>query len=99
MSDTVRDVRKLAGDPVTLEAFYREHVGEVRRFIARRTDDPYLAADLTADVFMTAIATCAAYDAAKGSEIGWLVGICKNVIRGGPTKAGQGASSHDAGCG
>ena len=39
----------IATDPEALEAFYREHVEAVQRFVARRVSDPHLAADLTAD--------------------------------------------------
>src|SRR5882757_3632156 len=49
------DLARIAHDPGAFEAFYREHVEGVQRFVARRVDDPHLAADLTADVFLAAI--------------------------------------------
>lgn len=39
----------LARDPAAFEAFYRETVHDVERFIARRVTDPGAVADLTAD--------------------------------------------------
>lgn len=50
--DNIRDVGL---DPDTFEAFYREHIEAVQRFVARRVDNPQLAADLTADVFLAVI--------------------------------------------
>jgi hypothetical protein len=50
---------EIATDPDAFERFYREHVEAVQRFVARRVDDPYLAADLTADVFVAAIESAA----------------------------------------
>jgi DNA-directed RNA polymerase specialized sigma24 family protein len=50
---------EIATDPDAFERFYREHVEAVQRFVARRVDDPYLAADLTTDVFVAAIESAA----------------------------------------
>ena len=44
----MRELAEIASDPDAFERFYREHVEGVQRFVARRVDDPYLAADLTA---------------------------------------------------
>ncbi|GAB3252398.1 hypothetical protein [Nocardioides dilutus] len=40
---------RIAGEPDALEAFYRDHIEAVQRFVARRVSDPHVAADLTAD--------------------------------------------------
>ena len=48
-------LRRIGRDPTAFEAFYRDNVEAVQRFIARRVDDPHLAADLTADVFLAVI--------------------------------------------
>ena len=53
-------------EPDALEAFYRDHVEAVQRFVARRVSDPHLAADLTADVFLAAIDSAASYDSRGG---------------------------------
>ena len=49
------DLRGIATDPDAFEAFYREHLGAIQRFVARRVHDPEQAADLTSDIFMTVI--------------------------------------------
>lgn len=49
-STTGHDIR----DPAVLEAVYREHIGAIQRFVARRVEDPHDAADLVADVFVAA---------------------------------------------
>lgn len=48
-------------DPDALEAFYREHVAAVQRFVARRVADPERAADLTADIFLAALDAAGSY--------------------------------------
>ena len=48
-------LRRIGRDPTAFEAFYRDNVEAVQRFIARRVDDPHLAADLTANVFLAVI--------------------------------------------
>lgn len=70
----------LARDPATFEAFYRAHVGEVGRFIARRVDNPQDAADLTADVFCAVIERASTYDPARGSQQAWVFGIARNIV-------------------
>jgi len=71
---------RIAHDPSVFEAFYREHVEGVQRLIVRRVGDPYLAADLTADVFLAAVESADAYDASRGTPIAWLYGIARIVV-------------------
>src|SRR5262249_43273943 len=63
-----------------LGRFYRGHVEAVQRFVARRVDDPYLAADLTADVFVAAIESASSYRRSRGEPVAWLFGIARNVV-------------------
>jgi len=67
-------------DPDAFEAFYREHVERVQRFVARRVNDPQLVADLTADVFLAAIHSADGYRPERGSPTGWLYGVARNVV-------------------
>lgn len=69
-------------DPYAFEAFYREYVEVVQRFITRRVRDPHLAADLTADVFLAVIDNAASYDVRRGDPSAWLHGIARNVVSG-----------------
>lgn len=79
-SDT--ELTAIASDPDAFERFYREHVEAVQRFVARRVDEPYLAADLTADVFLAAIDSAATYNPSRGNPAAWLHGIARNVVAG-----------------
>src|SRR5262249_11728678 len=69
-------------DPEAFERFYRGHVEAVQRFVARRVSDPYLAADLTADVFVAAIESAGTYRRSRGEPVAWLFGIARNVVAG-----------------
>lgn len=74
------DVHRIGRDPDAFEAFYREHLDTVQRFVARRVADPYLAADLTADVFLAAVEAAAGYRADRGNPAAWLTGVARNVV-------------------
>lgn len=74
------------------ETFYREHLPFVRRYLARRVDDPSLVADLTADVFVRVIHSAPSYRPALGPPRAWLTGIARNVIAG----HRQSTARHDA---
>jgi RNA polymerase sigma factor (sigma-70 family) len=79
----------IASDPEAFEAFYREHVEAVQRFVARRVDDPYLAADLTADVFLAAIDSAHSYRPGRVEPIAWLYGIARNVVAAERRRSGR----------
>ncbi len=67
-------------DPDAFEAFYREHVEAVQRFVTRRVGDPHEAADLTADVFVAVIEAADDYRPDRGPAIAWVYGIARNVV-------------------
>jgi RNA polymerase sigma-70 factor (ECF subfamily) len=71
---------RIGREPDALEAFYRDHVEAVQRFVARRVSDPHLAADLTADVFLAAVDGAATYDSRRGPVVAWLYGVGRNAI-------------------
>jgi RNA polymerase sigma-70 factor (ECF subfamily) len=73
-------VRSAGTDPDAFTEFYRAHVDEVTRFVARRVADPQLAADLTAEVFLAVIGAAARYRGSCGGPRTWLYGIARNVI-------------------
>jgi RNA polymerase sigma factor (sigma-70 family) len=75
-----RSVRSIGTEPAAFTEFYRAHVHEVTRFVARRVADPQLAADLTAEVFLAAIEAAARYRGSAGGPRTWLYGIARNVI-------------------
>jgi RNA polymerase sigma-70 factor (ECF subfamily) len=78
----LHELTEIASDLDSFERFYREHVEAVQRFVARRVDDPYLAADLTADVFVAAIESAGSYRRGLGEPVAWLFGIARNVVAG-----------------
>jgi RNA polymerase sigma-70 factor (ECF subfamily) len=78
----VQELAEITSDPDAFERFYRLHVGEVQRFVARRVDDPYLAAELTADVFLAVIESAGSYRRSRGEPVAWLFGIARNVVAG-----------------
>ena len=73
-------VSRIGVDPEALEAFYREHVAEVERFVTRRVCDPHLAADLVVDVFLAAVDSASGYRPSRGSATGWLYGVARHVV-------------------
>jgi RNA polymerase sigma factor (sigma-70 family) len=83
------DVNAIGRNPDLLEAFYREHVEAVERFVARRVGDRQLAADLTAEVFLAAIASAEGYRAGRGSPTAWLFGVAHNVVSGEHRRRGR----------
>jgi RNA polymerase sigma-70 factor, ECF subfamily len=74
------ELPRIAHDPAAFEAFYRDHVEAVLRFVTRRVDDPHLAADLTAEVFLAAIECASTYRAERGAPGAWLFGIARNAV-------------------
>jgi RNA polymerase sigma factor (sigma-70 family) len=73
-------VRQIACDADAFEAFYREHVLVVGKFVSRRVADPHLAADLTSDIFLAAIDGASGYREDRGTPVAWLHGIARNVV-------------------
>src|SRR3954453_2621814 len=80
---------RIAHDPGAFEAFYREHVEAVQRFVARRVDEPLLVADLTAEVFLAALTAAPAYRPQRGAPGAWLIGIARNLVAAEHRRAGR----------
>jgi RNA polymerase sigma-70 factor (ECF subfamily) len=59
---------------------YAEYRGLIHTYIYRRTNDPTLAEDLTADVFAKAIDACAVGNGARTTMRGWLLRIAHNLV-------------------
>jgi RNA polymerase sigma factor (sigma-70 family) len=88
------ELPRIADDPDTFEAFYREHVEAVQRFVVRRVADPHLAADLTAEVFLAAIDAAPTYRARRGEPAAWLFGIARNVVSSEHRRAARERRAH-----
>ena len=79
-ADRQTGIAAIAQRPDEFERFYREHLDTVRVYLARRVDDPGVVADLTADIFLRAIASAGCYREDLGPARAWLVGIARNTV-------------------
>ena len=61
------------------ERLYRANVDAVMAYFARRSRDPHVVADLTADAFVAVIASFGAFDPRKGTPRAWMFGIARRV--------------------
>jgi len=73
-------LRWIGTDPELFEAFYREHVEDLQRFVARRVGDRERAADLTAEIFLAAIDSADRYRPRRGTPKAWLYGIARALV-------------------
>jgi RNA polymerase sigma factor (sigma-70 family) len=73
-------LRWIGTDPELFEAFYREHVEDLQRFVARRVGDRELVADLTAEIFLAAIDSAHRYRPGRGTPKAWLYGIARVLV-------------------
>ncbi len=92
--ETNYELARISHDPEAFEAFYRENVEAVQRFVARRVTDPHLAADLTADVFVAAIESAANYRRERGTPIAWLFGVARVVVASERRRAAREGTVH-----
>ena len=72
------------------EEVYRETVGAITAFFARRATDPQTVADLTSETFVQAIGSLAGFDPDRGSSIAWLMGIARHIYAGHVAEGAQG---------
>ncbi len=73
-------LRWIGTDPELFEVFYREHVEDLQRFVARRVGDRERAADLTAEIFLTTIDSAHRYRPRRGTPRAWLYGIARALV-------------------
>jgi DNA-directed RNA polymerase specialized sigma24 family protein len=88
-------LRWIGTDPAIFEAFYREHVEGVQRFVARRVGERERAADLTAEIFLAAIESAEGYRPGDGTPRAWLFGIARLVIAGDARRRGAERARED----
>ena len=67
-------------DPDAFTRFYQRYEAAVLGYFLRRTRDPELAADLTAEVFAAALAAAARYRPVGDTAAGWLFTIASNTL-------------------
>jgi RNA polymerase sigma factor (sigma-70 family) len=68
-----------AGAAAEFERLYRANVEAVTAYFARRSADPHVVADLTADTFVTAITSFGSFDPGKGTARAWVFGVARHV--------------------
>ena len=68
-----------SADPQAFAIFYRRHVRWVTGYLMRRTGDPELAADLTAETFAAALLHRSGFQPRDGSAGAWLYRIAHNT--------------------
>lgn len=73
--------RAARGDGDAFACFYRRHLAAITGYLLRRTRDPEVTADLTAEVFAAALLACARYRAGGPPALAWLYGIAANKLR------------------
>ncbi|HEX5712235.1 MAG TPA: RNA polymerase sigma factor, partial [Solirubrobacterales bacterium] len=73
-------VRWIGTDPELFEAFYREQVEDLQRFVTRRVGERERAADLTAEIFLAAIDSAHRYRPRRGTPRAWLYGIARTLV-------------------
>lgn len=70
-----------AGDGEAFGEVYSRHETIVAGFLARRTRDVELTADLTAETFAVALLRSDQFRDEGQAAIGWLLGIARNLLR------------------
>jgi RNA polymerase sigma-70 factor (ECF subfamily) len=77
-SDVKRDVPANGSSRLEFEVVYRENIGPVTAFFARRCRDPQQVADLTSQTFVEAIKSAGTFQG-RGSPTAWLIAIARRV--------------------
>ncbi len=67
--------RAIAGDTAAISELYERHVDAIYRYVAYRVDDPHIAEDITADVFLRALERLDQYDERGVPFAAWLYRI------------------------
>ena len=70
------------GPRAEFEEIYRNNVGSVAAYFARRCREPQEVADLTSETIVRAAASFHAFDPRRGSARAWLFGIAAHVWAG-----------------
>ncbi|WP_196189462.1 RNA polymerase sigma factor [Conexibacter sp. W3-3-2] len=78
--DDARLLAETATDPEAFGRFYDRYEEAVLVFMLRRTRDPEVAADLTAEVFAGALAGAADFRYTGAPPAAWLFQIARNVL-------------------
>ena len=72
--------RFAAGDADAFGVFYKRHLAAMLGFFLRRTGDPELSADLTAEIFAAALLAGLSYRPGERPALAWLYGIAAHKL-------------------
>jgi RNA polymerase sigma factor (sigma-70 family) len=67
-------------EPDLFAAFYRRYERLILGYLLRRTGDPEVAADLTAEVFAAALRAAGRYRPESQTAAGWLLTIAQRIL-------------------
>jgi RNA polymerase sigma factor (sigma-70 family) len=73
-----REVPVNGSSRLEFEAVYRDNIGAVTAFFARRCPDPQQVADLTSQTFVEAIKSAGTFEG-RGTPTAWLIAIARRV--------------------
>jgi RNA polymerase sigma-70 factor (ECF subfamily) len=73
-------LRRTPKEPEAFGEFYARHETAILGFMLRRTGEPELAADLTAETFAAALVSVRRYKPGPAPAAAWLYGIARNVL-------------------
>jgi RNA polymerase sigma factor (sigma-70 family) len=81
VTERTAETRSAAGAGATaeFERLYRANVDAVTAYFARRSADPHIVADLTADTFVVVITHFGSFDPRRGTARAWVFGIARRV--------------------
>lgn len=74
-------LRRTPSEPEAFTAFYRRHERAMIGYFVRRTRDPELAADLTAETFAAALVSAGRYRPGRAPAVAWLYGIARHKLQ------------------
>jgi RNA polymerase sigma factor (sigma-70 family) len=78
-TQTHRQTQADAGAAAEFERLYRANIDAVTAYFARRSADPQVVADLTADTFVAVITGFGSFDPGKGTARAWVFGIARRI--------------------
>jgi RNA polymerase sigma-70 factor (ECF subfamily) len=87
--DDVELLSVISSNPAALEQFYRRHVDDVTRFLARRCRTPEDVADAVSATFLAILLSAETFDPTLGSPMAWLFSIARNKATGQGRTAGR----------
>jgi RNA polymerase sigma-70 factor (ECF subfamily) len=88
-ADDVELLRTLAKSPRAFETFYRRHVSDITRYLARRCRTPEDVADGVSATFLAVLTSAERFDPERGTPFAWLYSIARNEARGQSRSAGR----------